>query len=57
VIVAYHSRDLLRRCLESLFANVPTGPMRVFVVDNASNDGTVEVVRRDLPAVERDAST
>jgi N-acetylglucosaminyl-diphospho-decaprenol L-rhamnosyltransferase len=56
VIVSYSSRDLLRACLEALGANPPSCPMRVVVVDNASGDGTVELVTQDFPEVDLIAS-
>jgi GT2 family glycosyltransferase len=49
VIVAYRSRELLRRCLASLREFPASGGMSVSVIDNASGDGTVEMVRRDFP--------
>jgi N-acetylglucosaminyl-diphospho-decaprenol L-rhamnosyltransferase len=52
VIVAYRCEDLLRDCLRSLFDNPPEGPLTVRVVDNASGDGTAEMVRRQFPQVE-----
>jgi N-acetylglucosaminyl-diphospho-decaprenol L-rhamnosyltransferase len=52
VIVSYRSRELLRRCLESLRAHPPAVPMTVVVVDNDSRDGTAEMVRDDYPEVE-----
>ena len=51
VIVAYRSRELLSRCLESLGA-YPPGFLRVVVVDNDSRDGTVELVRSAFPDVQ-----
>jgi N-acetylglucosaminyl-diphospho-decaprenol L-rhamnosyltransferase len=56
VIVAYRSRDLLRACLDSLRAHPPEGGARTVVVDNASGDGTVEMVRSEYPEVELHAS-
>jgi GT2 family glycosyltransferase len=52
VIVAYRSRELLRRCLDSLREHPPHVPMKVIVVDNASRDGTEEMVRSEYPEVE-----
>jgi GT2 family glycosyltransferase len=52
VIVSYRSRDLLRECLEGLRAHPPSLPMWVVVVDNASEDGTVEMVEADFPEVQ-----
>ena len=56
VIVAYRSRELLRRCLDSLRAFPPSVPIKVVVVDNASEDGSAEMVRADYPEVELIAS-
>jgi N-acetylglucosaminyl-diphospho-decaprenol L-rhamnosyltransferase len=50
-IVSYRSESLLRRCLRSLEAHPPRRPMTVHVVDNASGDGTAEMVEREFPAV------
>jgi GT2 family glycosyltransferase len=51
VIVAYRSRELLRRCLGALFVHAPQRPMAVSVVDNASRDGTAEMIAREYPQV------
>jgi N-acetylglucosaminyl-diphospho-decaprenol L-rhamnosyltransferase len=56
VIVSYRSRELVRRCLESLRENPASARTSVFVVDNDSNDGTVEMIRRHFPDVDVDAS-
>jgi GT2 family glycosyltransferase len=57
VIVAYRSRELLRDCLRSLREFAPSAAMTVTVVDNASGDGTVEMVEREFPDVEVVAAT
>jgi len=56
VIVSYRCRELLRDCLDSLRGHPPERPMRVVVVDNASGDGTAEMVATDYPEVELHAS-
>ena len=48
VIVSYRCEELLRDCLTSLRAHPPAAPMHVHVVDNASGDGTAEMVRREF---------
>jgi GT2 family glycosyltransferase len=45
LVVSYNVRELLRRCLES------TREHEVIVVDNASSDGTVAMVREAFPQV------
>ncbi len=56
VIVSYRCRELLRRCLDSLFGEGrPSRPMVVTVVDNDSGDGTVTAVEREFPEVQLDA--
>ncbi len=54
IIVNWNTRDLLRQCLHSVLADADTmQPHRVetFVVDNASTDGSVQVVRAEFPWV------
>ncbi len=56
VIVSWNVRDLLRRCLNSFSATAllpaPEGlRCEVFVVDNASRDGSAEMVRTEFPQV------
>ncbi len=49
VIVSWNTRDLLKRCLESLYATLPPLTFEVIVVDNASNDGSPDMVARQFP--------
>jgi N-acetylglucosaminyl-diphospho-decaprenol L-rhamnosyltransferase len=49
VIVSYRCEGLLRDCLRSLREHPPSRPIAVHVVDNASRDGTAEMVRREFP--------
>jgi GT2 family glycosyltransferase len=48
-IVNTNSRELLRGCLESLPAACDDLRWRATVVDNASSDGSAEMVSRDFP--------
>jgi GT2 family glycosyltransferase len=56
VIVSYRSRGLLRDCLDSLRRHPPARRMRVIVIDNASEDGSAEMVASEYPEVELHAS-
>ena len=51
VIVNYKVRGLLRDCLRSLEHDLGVLLGEVWVVDNASGDGSVEMVRADFPWV------
>lgn len=58
VMVSFNTRELLRACLESVFAALATHTLlaRVCLVDNASSDGSAEMVRASYPQVELLAS-
>ena len=43
-IVSWNTRDLLARCLDSLWPEVERGRAEVWVVDNASSDGSAAMV-------------
>ncbi len=56
VIVSYNTRELLRNCLRALQASQGLA-LEIIVVDNASADGSAEMVREDFPAVQLHAQT
>src|SRR3989344_99976 len=49
IIITYKERDLLRNCLESVFASKTNFRFEVIVTDSNSQDGSVEMVRQDFP--------
>lgn len=52
IVVSYNTRQLLDDCLASLYsAEAPPGGMEVIVVDNASVDGSAEMVGEKYPQV------
>lgn len=51
IIVTWNTRELLKKCLAALPAAVNGLSIETWVVDNASSDGTVEMVREQHPAV------
>lgn len=50
IIVSYNTADLTTACLESVFASLRLS-YEVFVVDNASKDGSAEIIRKKFPAI------
>lgn len=49
IIVNYNTADLLHNCLTSL-RNGETASSQIIVVDNASSDGSVDMVQAEFPA-------
>lgn len=49
VIVNWKVKDLLRKCLESVYRETKDIGFEVFVVDNDSRDGSVEMVAKEFP--------
>lgn len=51
IIVNWNARDVLRDCLQSVYAQTSSIEFEVIVVDNHSADGSVEMVRKEFPQV------
>ncbi|MCX7013765.1 MAG: glycosyltransferase family 2 protein [Candidatus Sumerlaeota bacterium] len=51
IIVNWNAKDYLRRCLASIAANGGQLTHEAIVVDNASSDGSIEMVETEWPAV------
>lgn len=49
VILNYNTRDLLRRCLQTVYASAGDFAFEVCVVDNASDDGSAAMVAAEFP--------
>ena len=56
VIVNWNTKDLLRRCLQTVLASTGSFSFKVVLVDNASTDGSADMVRSEFPSVELIAS-
>jgi len=58
VVVSYNTRDLTRECLESVYASLRRSDLNalVYVVDNASSDGSADMTRERFPQVRLIAS-
>jgi GT2 family glycosyltransferase len=51
IISTYNARAVVADCLESIYQNPPSGPYEIILVDDASSDGTSEMVRARFPEV------
>lgn len=60
VIVSWNTRELLRACLVSIYTSLQTltpDELEVWVVDNVSQDGSLEMVTVEFPQVHTIANT
>lgn len=51
IIVNRNTRELLLACISSVYATAPPLSFEIFMVDNASSDGSAEAVKREFPDV------
>ena len=51
IIVNFNTKDLLHNCLSSLFEQTKDIEFEVFVSDNGSTDGSLDMVKKDFPSV------
>lgn len=51
VIITYNRKDLLRQCLQGVLTQ-QVAPLHTLVVNNASSDGTLEMLAQEFPQVE-----
>ena len=51
IIVSHNTRPELENCLRSIHEHAPRVPHEIVVVDNASQDGSVDAVRARFPSV------
>jgi N-acetylglucosaminyl-diphospho-decaprenol L-rhamnosyltransferase len=56
LIVSYNTRDLIVECIESIHAQTSRHSYEIIVIDNDSDDDSVEVIRERFPDVKLIAS-
>lgn len=52
IIVNYNTKDLLKKCLRSVFESKTQFQFEVFVSDNGSSDSSLEMIKREFPQVQ-----
>lgn len=48
IILSYNTKNLLKECLNSIYKYFPTFTFEIIVVDNASTDGSYEMLKKDF---------
>ena len=51
IVTSYNTREIVQDCLNSISRNPPGDPYEIILVDDASTDGTSEMVRTSFPGV------
>jgi GT2 family glycosyltransferase len=51
IITCYNTRELVRDCINSIYEHSPAESFEIILVDDASTDGTSEMVRASFPEV------
>jgi hypothetical protein len=57
IIVNWNTRDLLRDCLDSIDQTVDALSYEIIVVDNASTDGSLDMLSQKYPRVKTIANS
>ncbi len=52
VILNWNNKDLLRKCLQTIEQHKPSVEMEIIMVDNASEDGSQNMVEQEFPHVQ-----
>lgn len=52
IIVSWNTRDLLRECIQSIYEFTNEITYEIYVVDNASSDGSAEMVEKNFTQVQ-----
>jgi GT2 family glycosyltransferase len=51
IIVNWNTKDILQNCLDSIYQTIDNLPCEIIVVDNASSDGSTEMLQERYPQV------
>lgn len=48
IIVNYNTKELTKNCLNSIFSNCSESDFEIIAVDNNSQDGSIEMLKKDF---------
>ena len=48
IIINYNTKDLIEQCLNSIYSTNSSCLYEIIVVDNFSNDGSVEMIKKKI---------
>lgn len=51
IIVSHNTKELLKNCINSVIRNTQNIEYEIIVVDNASSDGSIEMLKKEFPRV------
>jgi len=51
IVVSWNTKELLRDCLSSVLGQEDAPPLEIIVVDNASSDGSADMVADEFPGI------
>lgn len=51
IIVSYNTRDILQKCIQSIYDSVISATFEIIVVDNASSDESSEMIKNEFKEV------
>ncbi len=51
IIVSYNTKDILQKCIQSIYDSVISAAFEIIVVDNASLDGSSEMIKNEFKEI------
>lgn len=51
IVVHFETPDYTSQCLHSIYANPPTAPFEILLIDNGSSDGSLGMLEEEFPSV------